>query len=95
MLRAREEVRRLRETLEHTPEHIRQSHARVTYKDAPGDRGTEIHVFELLSVALTDPTQKGDFHGDVDAVRRANTEDPHHKVYERAPAVARARAMVA
>ena len=43
---------------------------------------------------MTDPTQKGDFH-DVDAVRRANTEDPHRKVYERAPAVARARAMAA
>lgn len=28
-------------------------------------------------------------------VRRANTEDPHRKVYERAPAVARARAMAA
>jgi hypothetical protein len=44
VLRARDEVRRLWETPEHTPEHIRQSHARVTYKDAPGDRGTEIHV---------------------------------------------------
>jgi nucleotide-binding universal stress UspA family protein len=50
-------------------------------------------MFELVSLAMTDPTQKGDSHGDVDAVRRANTEDPHHKVYERAPAVARARAM--
>ena len=44
VLRAREEVRRLWETPKHTPELIRQSHARVSYKDAPGGRGTEIHV---------------------------------------------------
>ena len=33
-------------------------------------------LFELGSLALTDPTGKGDFHGDVDAIRRANMEEP-------------------
>jgi hypothetical protein len=44
-------------------------------------------LFELSSLALTDPTGKGDFHGDVDAVRRANREDPRRKIYEGPPAV--------
>jgi hypothetical protein len=44
-------------------------------------------LFELASLAMTDPTGKGDFHGDVDAVRRANTEDPHRKIYDERPAV--------
>jgi hypothetical protein len=44
-------------------------------------------LFELGSLALTDPTGKGDYHGDVEAVRRANTEDPHSKIYEGPPAV--------
>jgi hypothetical protein len=48
-------------------------------------------LFELTSLALTDPTGKGDFHGDVDAVRRANMEDPHLKIHNGGPAVARAR----
>ena len=47
-------------------------------------------AFELASLAMTDPTGKGDFHGDVEAVREANTEDPHHKIYEGPPAVRRA-----
>jgi hypothetical protein len=37
-------------------------------------------LFELASLAMTDPTGKGDFHGDIEAVRRANTEDPHRKI---------------
>jgi hypothetical protein len=49
-------------------------------------------LFELAALALTDPTGKGDFHGDVEAVRRANTEDPHRKIYDGRPAVARAAA---
>jgi hypothetical protein len=49
-------------------------------------------LFELASLAMSDPTGKGDFHGDVEAVRRANTEDPHHKIYTRAPAAAPASA---
>ena len=44
-------------------------------------------LFELASLAMTDPTGKGDFHGDVDAVRAANTEDPHRKIYDGKPAV--------
>jgi hypothetical protein len=38
-------------------------------------------VFELSSLAMSDPTGKGDFHGDVDAVREANAEDPASKIY--------------
>jgi uncharacterized membrane protein len=37
--RSREEVQRLFESSEHRPEN-----AAVTFTDAPGDRGTEIHV---------------------------------------------------
>jgi hypothetical protein len=48
-------------------------------------------LFELVALAMSDPTQKGDFHGDVDAVRRANTEDPHRKIYNGGPALAAAR----
>jgi hypothetical protein len=44
-------------------------------------------AFELSSLAMTDPTGKGDFHGDIDAVRRANSEDPHRKIHEGPPAV--------
>jgi hypothetical protein len=43
-------------------------------------------LFELASLAMTDPTGKGDFHGDVEAVRRANMEDPHRKIYTKARA---------
>ncbi len=44
-------------------------------------------AFELTSLVMTDPTGKGDFHGDVDAVREANMEDPKRKIYEGPPAV--------
>jgi hypothetical protein len=44
-------------------------------------------LFELGSLLMTDPTGKGDYHGDVDAVRKANTEDPHSKIHEGPPAV--------
>ena len=49
-------------------------------------------LFELSSLVLTDPTGKGDFHGDVEAVRRANMEDPHRKIYDGPPAVRTAAA---
>jgi len=49
-------------------------------------------LFELAALAMTDPTGKGDFHGDVEAVRRANMEDPHRKIYNGGPALATARA---
>jgi hypothetical protein len=39
-------------------------------------------AFELGSLAITDTTGKGDFHGDVEGVRAANMEDPHRKIYE-------------
>jgi uncharacterized membrane protein len=42
--RPREEVQRLWESPERRPQHIADSGATVTFKDAPGDRGTEIHV---------------------------------------------------
>ena len=44
-------------------------------------------LFELQSLALSDPSARGDFHGDVDAVRRVNTEDPGRKIREGGPAV--------
>jgi hypothetical protein len=44
-------------------------------------------AFELASLAMTDPSGRGDFHGDVEAVRAANAEDPHRKIYDGRPAV--------
>jgi len=44
-------------------------------------------VFELASLAMSDPTGRGDYHADVDAIRQANREEPHRKIYEGAPAV--------
>jgi hypothetical protein len=44
---------------------------------------------------MTDPRGKGDFHGDVDAVREANLEDPKRKIYEGPPAVRRPASAVA
>jgi hypothetical protein len=38
-------------------------------------------LFELAALAMSDPSGRGDFHGDVDAVRNANQEDPHRKIY--------------
>ena len=38
-------------------------------------------LFELASLAMTDPTGEGDYHGDIEAVREANQEDPHRKIY--------------
>jgi uncharacterized membrane protein len=39
-----DEVRRLWQSSEHRPEHIERADAAVEFKDAPGGRGTEIHV---------------------------------------------------
>ena len=39
-----DEVRRLWQSSEHRPEYIERADASVEFKDAPGDRGTEIHV---------------------------------------------------
>jgi hypothetical protein len=49
-------------------------------------------LFELASLAITDPTGRGDYHGDVEAVRQANMEDPRSKIYDGRPAVVRAAA---
>jgi hypothetical protein len=46
-------------------------------------------LFELASLAMTDPTGEGDYHGDTDAVRAANREDPHRKIHEGPKAVRR------
>ena len=42
--RARDEVERLWNSPEYRAEHVAESGAAVTFKHAPGDRGTEIHV---------------------------------------------------
>src|SRR4051812_22096607 len=42
--RSREEVQRLWESSEYRPQYIHEADAAVTFTDAPGDRGTEIHV---------------------------------------------------
>jgi hypothetical protein len=59
---------------------------------ASGSPHVALYLFELGSLALTDPTGKGDFHGDFDAIRRANMEEPHRKVHTGGRAVVRAAA---
>jgi hypothetical protein len=54
-----------------------------------------VALFELASLAMSDPTGRGDYHGDVQAVRAANTEDPARKIREPRPAVRRAVAQPA
>src|SRR3954453_275988 len=44
-------------------------------------------LFELSSLAIPDPTGRGDYHGNVEKVRQANMEDPHRKIHDGAPAV--------
>jgi hypothetical protein len=44
-------------------------------------------AFELQSLLMSDPTGLGDYHGNVDAVREANAEDPHRKINDGPPAV--------
>ncbi len=44
VLCSREELQRLWESSEYRPEYIREHATAVTFKPAPGDRGTEIHV---------------------------------------------------
>ena len=70
----------------------------VTGQFAKGRKHWVPHValgaFELVSLAMTDPRGKGDFHGDVDAVREANQEDPKRKIYEGPRAVRPASASV-
>jgi hypothetical protein len=49
-------------------------------------------AFELAALAMSDPTGRGDFHGDVGVVREANQEDPHRKIREGERAVTPAAA---
>jgi hypothetical protein len=44
VLRSLDQVQRLWQDPEYRPAYIEAAHAAVTFKDAPGDRGTEIHV---------------------------------------------------
>jgi hypothetical protein len=44
-------------------------------------------AFELASLVMSDPSGEGDFHGDIEAVRRVNMEDPQRKIYQGEPAV--------
>jgi uncharacterized membrane protein len=44
VLRSRVEVQQLWRSSEYRPEYLEGAGAAVTFKDAPGDRGTEIHV---------------------------------------------------
>jgi hypothetical protein len=45
-------------------------------------------LFELSALLISDPTGRGDFHGDVESVRAKNMEDPHRKIYDGRRAVA-------
>ena len=44
VLRQREDVERLWRNSEYRPEYVEAQDAAVTFREAPGDRGTEIHV---------------------------------------------------
>jgi hypothetical protein len=39
-------------------------------------------AFELTALALSDPTGRGDYHGNVETVRQANQENPQRKIYD-------------
>ena len=47
-------------------------------------------LMELSSLMITDPTGRGDYHGDVEAVRQANQLDPQRQIINGGPAVRRA-----
>ena len=49
-------------------------------------------VFELASLAMSDPTGIGDYKADVPAMQQANMEDPQRKIYEGPRAVTPAAA---
>jgi hypothetical protein len=46
-----------------------------------------LSAFELASLALSDPTGRGDYKADVPAVQRMNREEPQRKIYDSTPAV--------
>ena len=63
----------------------------VTAQWKKGRRHWVPHValcaFELSALLMSDPTQRGDFHGDVEAVRKANRQNPSRKIHDGGPAV--------
>jgi hypothetical protein len=68
----------------------------VTGQFRKGARHWVPHValaaFELSSLAMSDPTGRGDYHGDVEAVRAANSESPARKIHDGRAVVAPATA---
>jgi len=69
--RSREEVQRLWQDSEYRPPYIHGADAAVTFKDAPGDRGTEIHV----------DLERGGAGGKLgDLVRKVSGSEPLAKV---------------
>jgi hypothetical protein len=44
-------------------------------------------LFELGSLLFSDPTGRGDYKADVEAVRESNMEDPQRKIHDEQPAV--------
>jgi len=44
-------------------------------------------LFELGSLMMSDPTGRGDYKGNVEAVRQGNMEDPRRKIHDGRPAV--------
>jgi hypothetical protein len=58
----------------------------VTGQHAKGPKHWVPHVavcaFELTSLALSDPTGRGDDKADVEAVRQANRRDPHRVIHD-------------
>jgi uncharacterized membrane protein len=44
VLRSRDELQRIWQSSKYRPEYVKGAGAAVTFVDAPGDRGTEIHV---------------------------------------------------
>jgi hypothetical protein len=54
------------------------------YKRGPSQWAPHVALclFEMSSLAVTDPTGRGDFHGDVRRVHEANMETPHRKIHE-------------
>jgi hypothetical protein len=59
------------------------------YKEGTGQWAPHVALclFELGSLMMSDPTGKGDYKADVEAVRRSNSEDPRAKIHDGPPAV--------
>lgn len=51
-------------------------------------------LFELTSLVMSDPTGRGNYHGDVEAVQEANSDDPLRKIHDGGPAVVTASAVL-